>query len=153
MRYRAVACFSYVSCAIGVFIAGNIHGEIFRCLAQDGIVKYTDLPCPDGERINHLPAQPTHPPREPAGLTSAEQKALASLDKRLARRAKKRLAALADARRSTFRQLAKREQACRVAERQLNAIKAERRSGYALAKGRALKRKEDRYKAIKAEAC
>ncbi len=132
-------------------------GEIFQCIDEQGQTVFTDLRyChSSGARSSAKTAAPIA--GTIAGLTPAEQVALAELEPRLRAQRKARQQATkreqAQLRKQRIRSRATRAKACEQATRQLTHLRARKRAGYRARQARQLDLRERELKAQKRASC
>lgn len=126
-----------------------LAAAIYRCVAPDGIVAYSDAPCPGGQTL----ADVAHPALLLPGLDAAERRALERLHRRLERDAVTAKKARRAARREGARASADRAQRCEAARRGLDALRKRRREGYSLSEAAALDAEQARLEAERGSRC
>ena len=132
-----------------IFFTHAACADIFLCRHDNGEVLFTDVHCTDGELVERSVFQPS----PAAGLSAAELRAVARLDAKLTVNALQRSQARRRARGAMRRDDAKRASACAAANKQIDGIRATKRSGYSLLQAAKLDAAEARYRAMREENC
>ena len=136
------------------------YADIYRCQGSDGKWLFTDRQCNNGSseqiKLTNLVKQTptlTSSKKAPVGLSKAELRALANLDRRLARERDSR----SRERRITSRQISRdnkiRQQNCTLAERQLAEVRILRSQGYRLSEAHKLDQLDRKLQAQKKVNC
>lgn len=113
-----------MSLLFGVFLAE----VVYRCELADGSTEYRGLPCPNGVAVDlYAPARPAAPAD---GLSEAEVRALARLQRRLASHAVDAKRQRSAQQRRRVSRAAERRKRCKGAVSRIGALRVKKRRGY-----------------------